>query len=92
MTLPLFLLKQNLDKNEWDSVRQEFALASSDHGYNKLFAYLTEHSIRELSVEHCLEVQKRGLEEFLVHFPEASDTPLAKIGELFVSRLPTPCG
>ena len=92
MTLPLFLLKQKLGKEDWASVAKEFASPSSEQDTKNLIKQLAEQNIHQLSVEHCTEVQERGLKEFLEYFPEAADSPLAKIGKLFVSRLPTPCG
>jgi octaprenyl-diphosphate synthase len=94
MTLPLFLLKEKLSGEsgkEWSSIKQEFITPNSDHGAENLRQQLTDQNIRQLSMEHCTKVQEKGLAEFLEYFPEALDTPLAQIGKLFVSRLPTPC-
>ncbi len=89
MTLPLFLLKQSLNRHEWSNIESVFCGKQGEAAAkNIVYTAMDKHGIFKQCIEYCSAKNTESLKQFFIHFPDAVESPLAKIGTLFLARLP----
>jgi octaprenyl-diphosphate synthase len=98
MTLPLFLLKQAMQGSdetaftEWQEIESAFtSQCHTEKGIDSIRSAMKRFNIFEKCTKFCEDKNLQSLSLFSSFFPEAVDSPLVKIGALFLARLPKAC-